>query len=112
MNGTTLRAATAFACVAALAGPGSALAKKPAHKTAVHKKTVHKTAAQFPTVTVQVPHDYDAGGNGIGPYTVPAGVRVNLFDPVQLAAALGDQALSQLGLPSVSQTLPINLPTV
>ena len=96
MNGTTLRAATALACVAALAAPGSALAAKK-HKTA--KK------AKAPVILVQVPHDYDAGGNG-GAVGLPAGSRINLFDPVQLAQTLGNQALGQLGLP------PIQLPTL
>jgi len=98
MNGTTLRIATAVACVAALAAPGSALAKK-------HKR-VHKAA---PTVTVVVPHDYLAGGNGIGPATPAPGTRVNLFDPVQAALSLGNTALGQLGLPPVQ--LPVQLPT-
>src|SRR6478736_6913547 len=96
MNGTTLRIATAVACVAALAAPGSALAAKK------HKKS-HKSAA--PAVTVVVPHDYLAGGNGIGPYTPPAGTRVNLFDPVEAATSLGNTALGSLGLPPLP-TLP------
>src|SRR6476620_9964463 len=90
MNGTTLRFATAVACVAALAAPGSALAAK-------HHKRVKKSAA--PAVTVVVPHAYLAGGNGIGPYTPPAGVRVNLFDPVETATTLGNTVLTGLGLP-------------
>ena len=103
MNGTTLRFATAVACVAALAAPGSALAAKK------HKK-VKKSAN--PVVTVVVPHDYDAGGNGIGSYTPPAGVRVNLFDPVQLAETLGNNVLGQLGLPPLPAVPPLPaLPT-
>jgi hypothetical protein len=89
MNGTTLRIATAAACVAALAAPGSALAKK--HRVA------HRAAA--PAITVQVPHKYDAGGDGATVPPIPAGVRVNLFDPVLLATSLGNQVLTQLGLP-------------
>ena len=99
MNGTTLRFVTAAACVAALAAPSAALAKK---------HTAHKAKATTPIVTVQ--HDYDAGGNGAPLVTIPAGVRLNLFDPIQLATSLGDQALGQLGLPPVSQTVPITLP--
>jgi hypothetical protein len=90
MNGRPLRIATAVACVAALAAPGSALAAK-------KHKNVRGSAA--PVVTVVVPHDYDAGGNGIGAYTPPAGTRVNLFDPIQVAVGLGNNVLSQLGLP-------------
>lgn len=108
MNGTTLRIATAAACVAALAAPSAALAKTHhAHKA---KAPVTKKAATAPAPIVTVPHDYDAGGNGAPLVTIPAGVRLNLFDPVQLATALGDQALGQLGLPPVSQTVPITLP--
>ena len=87
MNGTTLRTAAAVACVAALVAPGSALAAKKKHRVA------HKTQQ------VLVPHKYDAGGDGIELSAPTAGVRVNLFDPVQLATALGNQALGQLGLP-------------
>src|SRR5689334_7633895 len=98
MNGTTLRFATAVACVAALAAPGSALAAKK------HKK-VHRSAA--PAVTVVVPHDYDAGGNGAGRLPITSTTKVNLFDSVQLATTLGSNVLGQLGLPP----LPA-LPTV
>jgi hypothetical protein len=101
MNGTTLRIATAVACVAALAAPGSALAKK-------HHRVAHKTAT-VPVPTIIVPHDYDAGGNGDTIPVVPAGVRVNLFDPVELANTLGNQALGDLGLPPV-QLPPVTLP--
>ena len=94
MNGTTLRIASVACCVAALAAPASALAKK-------HRK-VHKAA----TPTVVVPHTYDAGGNGIELTTPAAGVRVNLFDPVELATTLGNTALGQLGLP------PVQIPTL
>jgi hypothetical protein len=87
MNGTTLRIATAVACVAALAAPGSALAAKKKHRVS------HKAQA------VVVPHKYDAGGDGIELTTPAPGVHVNLFDPVQLATSLGNTALSQLGLP-------------
>src|SRR5437868_6395395 len=96
MNGTTLRIATAAACVAALAAPGSALATKH-HR---HHRVVHKTAT-VPTPTIVVPHDYDAGGNGETIPAVPLGVRVNLFDPVQLAATLGNQALGEMGVAPV-----------
>lgn len=88
MNGTTLRIAAAVACVAALTAPTSALAAKSKKHRVSHK-------AQ----TVLVPHKYDAGGDGIELTTVPAGVRVNLFDPVAVAQGLGNQALAQLGLP-------------
>src|SRR3954471_5829233 len=97
MNGTTLRFAAAAACIAALAAPGSALAKK--HKS-------HKAAIKAPVVTVQVPHTYDAGGNGIELTPWPAGTRLNLFDPLEAATSLGNQALGQLGLP------PVQLPTL
>src|SRR4051794_22129270 len=106
MNGTTLRIATAAACVAALAAPGSALARKH-HR---HHRVVHKTAT-VPTPTIFVPHDYDAGGNGDTIPAIPAGVRVNLFDPVQLATTLGDQALGELGLPPV-ESAPVQPPPV
>ena len=96
MNGTTLRIATAVACVAALAAPSAALAKK-------HHG--HKSAAS-PAPIVVVPHDYDAGGNGAPLVSVPAGVRVNLFDPLQVATALGNNVLGGLGLP------PVQLPTL
>jgi hypothetical protein len=95
MNGTTLRIAAAVACVAALATPGSALAAKKKHRVA------HKTQQ------VVVPHKYDAGGDGIELTAPTPGVRVNLFDPVQLATTLGNDVLGQLGLPP----LPA-LPTV
>src|SRR3954451_7951552 len=96
MNGTTLRFATAAACIAALAAPGSALAKK-------HRALKAKTPST--QIIVQVPHTYDAGGNGIELTAWPAGTRLNLFDPVQLAVNLGNGALGQLGLP------PVPLPT-
>ena len=95
MNGTTLRIAAAAACVAALTAPGSALAKSKKHRVS------HKAQ------TVLVPHKYDAGGDGIELTSPTSGVRVNLFDPVQLATSLGNTALGQLGLPP----LPA-LPTV
>jgi hypothetical protein len=88
MNGTTLRIATVGACIAALAAPGSAPAAKPKKHRVVHK------AQQ-----VLVPHKYDAGGDGIELTPVPAGVRVNLFDPLAIAQALGSNVLTQLGLP-------------
>jgi len=88
MNGTTLRIAGVAACVAALAAPGAALAAKPKKHRVVHK------AQQ-----VLVPHKFDAGGDGIELTPVPSGVRVNLFDPLKIAEALGNQALTQLGLP-------------
>jgi hypothetical protein len=90
MNGTTLRIAAAVACVAALAAPSSALAAKP-------KK--HRVAHQ--TQQVLVPHKYLAGGDGIELTTPAPGVRINLFDPVQLAQGLGNQILGQLGLPAI-----------
>jgi hypothetical protein len=94
MNGTrTLRIAGVIACTAALVAPGSALAKK-------H----HVQKAKAPAVTVLVPHDYDAGGNGAGSLAPTPGVRVNLFDPTQVAIGLGNQVLAELGLPPV--TLP------
>jgi hypothetical protein len=68
------------------------------------KHRVHK--AKAPTVTVVVPHTYDAGGDGAGALVPTPGVRVNLFDPVQVAAGLGNQALAELGLP------PVALPAV
>jgi hypothetical protein len=88
MNGTTLRTAAAVACVAALAAPSGALAAKPKKHRVSHK-------AQ----TVVVPHKYLAGGDGIELTPVPAGVRVNLFDPTAVAQALGNNILAQLGLP-------------
>ena len=94
MNGTTLRIAAAVGCIAALAAPGSALAKAKKHRVA------HKTQQ------VLVPHKYDAGGDGMELTPVPDGVRVNLFDPLQVAQALGPGALSQLGLP------PIQVPQI
>ena len=94
MNGTTLRIAAAVGCIAALAAPGSALAKAKKHRVA------HKTQQ------VLVPHKYDAGGDGIELTPVPDGVRVNLFDPLAVAQALGDNALAQLGLP------PIQVPQI
>ena len=87
MNGTTLRIAAAVACVAALAAPTSALAKPAKHRVS------HKAQ------TVLVPHKYDAGGDGIELTPWPANTRLNLFDPLQVAQALGNQALTQLGLP-------------
>jgi hypothetical protein len=87
MNGTTLRTVAAVTCVAALVAPGSALAAKKKHRVA------HQTQQ------VVVPHKYDAGGDGIELSSPIPGVRVNLFDPVQLATTLGNQALVQLGLP-------------
>ena len=89
MNGTTLRIAAAVGCVAALAAPGGAVAKTKKHRVA------HKTQQ------VLVPHKYDAGGDGIELTTVPDGVRVNLFDPLRVAQALGNNALAQLGLPAL-----------
>ena len=94
MNGTTLRTAAALGCIAALAAPGSALAKAKKHRVA------HKTQQ------VLVPHKYDAGGDGIELTPVPDGVRLNLFDPLAVAQALGDNALAQLGLP------PIQVPQI
>jgi hypothetical protein len=94
MNGTTLRIAAAVGCIAALAAPGSALAKAKKHRVA------HKTQQ------VLVPHKYDAGGDGMELTPVPDGVRVNLFDPLQVAQALGSGALSQLGLP------PLQVPQI
>ena len=88
MNGTTLRIAGTVACVAALAAPGAALAAKPKKHRVVHK------AQQ-----VLVPHKYLAGGDGMDLTPVPAGVRMNLFDPLAIAEGLGNQALQQLGLP-------------
>jgi hypothetical protein len=96
MNGTRTRIAIALAATAALAAPGSAMAAK--------KHRAHKTTA--PAVTVVVPHIYDAGGDGAGALVPTPGVRVNLFDPVQVAVGLGNQALGQLGLP------PVALPAV
>ena len=87
MNGTTLRIAAAVACVAALAAPSGAVAKAKKHRVS------HKAQ------TVLVPHKYLAGGDGIELTPVPAGVRVNLFDPLTIAEGLGNQALQQLGLP-------------
>jgi hypothetical protein len=95
MNGTRIRAAVALTCTAALIAPGSALAKK--HRA-------HRTKTATPTVVV--PHIYDAGGDGAGPLVLAPGVRINLFDPLQVAVALGNQALGQLGLP------PVQLPTL
>jgi hypothetical protein len=87
MNGTTLRIAAAVACVAALAAPSGAMAKPKKHRVS------HKAQ------TVVVPHKYLAGGDGIELTPVPAGVRVNLFDPAAVAQALGNDLLAQLGLP-------------
>src|SRR4051794_4394156 len=101
MNGTTFRIATAVACVAALAAPGSALAAK-------HHRHVKKSAA--PAVTVVVPHDYDAGGNGSGPSPPPAGVGVTLFDPLEAATTRGNTVLGGLALPPLP-AVP-TLPTV
>jgi hypothetical protein len=92
MNGTTLRIGAAVACAAALAAPGSALAKSKTHRVS------HKAQ------NVLVPHKYDAGGDGIELTSPTPGVRVNLFDPVQLATTLGNQALGQLGLPPLPAT--------
>lgn len=94
MNGTTLRIAAAVGCVAALAAPGTAMAKAKKHRVA------HKTQQ------VLVPHKYDAGGDGMELTPVPDGVRVNLFDPLAVAQALGNNALAQLGLP------PIQVPQI
>lgn len=88
MNGTTLRIAGAAACVAALALPAGAAAK------ARHHRPAHKTQ----TTTIVVPHDYDAGGNG-APLGVPAGTKINLFNPLDFAQSLGNNLLGQLGLP-------------
>ncbi len=90
MNGTTLRLASAGACIVALAAPSGALAKK-------HHRA-HKTG-QPAAPTVVVPHDYDAGGNGASLESPAAGVRVNLFAPIEVATSLGNQALGELGLP-------------
>jgi hypothetical protein len=91
MNGT--RIVIALTCTAALAMPGTALAAK--------KHRAHKSAT-----TITLHHTYDAGGDGAGPLAPTPGVRVNLFDPLQVAVALGNQALGQLGLP------PVVLPTL
>lgn len=104
MNGTTLRIATAVACVAALAAPSGALAKSKKHRVG-HKTAVVKKA-QAPKVTVQVPHDYVWGGNGAGTITVPAGTQLKIYDTVAIAEALGNNLLAQLGLPP----LPVQLP--
>ncbi len=98
------RITTALACAAALAAalPAAAAAKTTRHR-AVHS-VAHKTAA-VPQPTTVVPHKYDAGGDGSDP-VLPAGVKASLFDPVQVAVALGDSALGQLGLP------PVVLPTL
>ena len=89
MNGTTLRFASAVACVAALAAPSAALAKKHhAHRTATKQ-------------IIEVPHTYDAGGNGIELTTPAAGQRINLFDAVGVAVSLGNNVLGGLGLPPV-----------
>jgi hypothetical protein len=101
MNGTrTLRTAGVLACTAALAVamPGSAFAAKKKHRA-------HKTATSAQPAIV-LHHTYDAGGDGAGPLALTPGARVNLFDPLQVAVALGNSALGQLGLP------PVVLPTV
>jgi len=88
MNGTTLRIASVAACVAALAAPSAALAKK--------NRSTHR--ADTRQITVVVPHDFDAGGNGIE--LIP-GYQAKLFDPLQLAISLRNRVLGQLGLPPV-----------
>jgi hypothetical protein len=91
MNGT--RIAIALTCTAALAMPGSALA--------AGKHRTHKTAASAqPTIVLH--HTYDAGGDGAGSLAPTVGVRVNLFDPVNVAVGLGNQVLTTLGLPPVA----------
>jgi hypothetical protein len=70
------------------------------------KSKVKKHRVAHKTQQVLVPHKYDAGGDGMELTPVPDGVRVNLFDPLAVAQALGNNALSQLGLP------PIQLPQI
>lgn len=109
MNGTTLRIATAVACVAALAAPGSALAAKKhgAHKT---KTSVVKKAVA-PKVTITLRHDFLAGGNGATRTVRAPGVRGNLgIDFAGLYAALGNQLLAQLGTAPVVPGVPVTLP--
>ena len=88
-NGTRIAAAVA---AAALVLPASALA---AHR---HHRHHVRSSVSLPKLTYVVPHIYDAGVNGSDPST-PPGLKFSLFDPVQIAQALGNQALGELGLP-------------
>ena len=91
---------TALVVAAFMAMPASALA---AHHSRQHR--VH-TSASLPTVTVVVPHKYDAGGDGAGQLVITNSTRINLIDVLSVAQGLGNNVLGQLGLP------PIQLPTV
>ena len=86
-NGTRA-GAVAVAALLALAAPAGAFAAKRHHH--------HRVSAPQPIVNV--PHKYDAGGDG-GEPTTPPGVSVQLFDPVAVAQGLGNPVLGQLGLP-------------
>ena len=102
MNGTTLRAAVALTCVAALAAPGSAMAGKAKRSKSAKPKVTKKAPAkaQAPQVTIRLRHDYLAGGNGEGLLVPQPGVRVNLgIDLVGLTAKIPNEILVALGLP-------------
>ena len=74
--------------IAALALPGSAIAKPRNH----HR--VHSSVSVVqPTITV--PHKYDAGGDG-GDLYLPAGVKANLFNPLQVIQGIGTAAVQQV----------------
>jgi hypothetical protein len=94
---------TALLAACLLALPGAALAAPRTHKAA-HHRVVHKATA-VPQPTIIVPHRYDAGGDG-GETSTPTGLKVNLFDPVNVAIGLGNTVLGQLGLPPLP-ALPI-----
>jgi len=88
-NGTRI---AALAAAALLMLPGSAFA---AH----HRRHTVRSSVSVPQPIIVVPHIYDAGGDGSA---APAGPNVSLFDPVAVAKALGNDALTQLGLPPLS----------
>lgn len=85
-NGTRI---AALAAAALLMLPGGAFA---AH----HARHRVRSSVSIPQPTIVVPHIYDAGGDG---GAGPAPANVQLFDPLAVAKAIGNDALVQLGLP-------------
>src|SRR3954462_4254676 len=90
--------------IAALALPGSALAKPRNHHRTAHHTVATKTSA-VPQASVIVPHKYDAGGDG-GDLGLPASTKVELFDPVQVAIGIGTAGMQQVNADLVAAGLP------